>query len=460
MNRAYIEDQIAQLQSMLSRGAFDRHPSREERDLFIQEILEEAPSLATLALHLTIDPTTLGEQGRIDYMVSLERHQAWLQPLHAQAVVAVAGSGVKREGEITSEIDQAEREEIAAALRISPITAQHRIDLARTLVHHLPQTCSALATGEISPAHATVIARETDAAIRQGLPREAIHLIESTALAHAEFHTPGQVGKRLRAHVAQINPHDFAADVAAARETRKVSCYEERNGISTVVAILPAEDAQVVMKAIEAFIAEEENRASEEVESATDQRTIDQKRADALTRIAEEALQSKGERTKHHRRPFTVNITIDLPTLLGLQENPAELAGYGPIPAPIARQLALDGRWKRFISDPINGTLLDYGRTTYEPPQSLVDFVIARDRTCRFPGCRRSTVGIDIDHAQPWDKGGTTSPDNLGLLCRRHHRLKTYGGWSLKSYPDGSCDWTSPQGRSYHVPARPLDAAM
>ena len=134
-----------------------------------------------------------------------------------------------------------------------------------------------------------------------------------------------------------------------------------------------------------------------------------------------------------HRRPVTINLTIDLPTLLGLQENPAILQGYGPIPASVARELTEDSKWKRFITDPITGNLLDYGRETYTPPQQLVDFIIARDQVCRFPGCRQPARVCDIDHAIPWDNGGETSPTNLGLLCRRHHRLKTVSGWTMES---------------------------
>ena len=115
MNRAYMENQIAQLQSMLDRGAFDLHPARDDRDMQIAEILEEAPSLATLALLLSVNPMTLGEQGRIDYMVSMERHSGWLQPYFARSIVAVAGNGGKKPGEISSEVDQAEREEVASA---------------------------------------------------------------------------------------------------------------------------------------------------------------------------------------------------------------------------------------------------------------------------------------------------------------------------------------------------------
>jgi hypothetical protein len=178
------------------------------------------------------------------------------------------------------------------------------------------------------------------------------------------------------------------------------------------------------------------------------------KRADALAEIASLYLASTLQDVTPHRRPLTVNVTIDLPTLLGLAENPGELAGYGPIPASVAREIAGDARWKRFITEPITGNLLDFGREHYEPPQALRDFLIARDRTCRFPGCRRSAILSDLDHAQSWETGGATSLENLGALCRRHHKLKTHHGWKIESFPDGSCRWISPAGKEFFTPAR------
>jgi hypothetical protein len=332
-----------------------------------------------------------------------------------------------------------------------------RIDVARTLVNHLPNTCSALATGELSAAHATVIAKETAAAIRDGLSEFAIFSIEQKAIAHAEFHTPSQVAQQVRSAIAKFAPATFEEVVEKARDCRRVSCYNDIDGMSTVVAILPAADAQTVMKAIEAFIIKGtlEWEALNESETS-DLRSADMKRADALTAIAGFALAASSEDVALHRRPITVNVTIDLPTLLGLSENPGQLAGYGAIPASVARALASDGKWKRFITDPQTGALLDYGRETYQPPQALIDFLIARDRTCRFPGCRRSAALSDLDHAQSWEEGGTTSLENLGALCRRHHLLKTHGGWGIESRADGSCTWTSPLGKIYQTPARSI----
>ena len=418
----------------------------------IVELLSAMPGITTLTALVAINPQELSPSDRIDYLTALERQTGWLQALMQRAIVAVAGCDSSKPNGTDPffGVDDAEREDVSTALRLAPTTAQSRIDVARTLVNHLPNTCSALATGEISPAHATVIAKETAAAIRDGLPESAIFEIEQRAIAHAEFHTPGQVANQVRTTIARISPETFEEVVARARDTRKVSCYTESDGISTIVAILPAADAQIVMNSIEGFI-----RAAS-AEPKSDPRSADMKRADALTAIASAFLSNTSEIVTPHRRPISVNVTIDLPTLLGLAENPGQLAGYGAIPASVARELAADGKWKRFITDPQTGNLLDYGRRSYEPPQALIDFLIARDRTCRFPGCRRSAALSDIDHAQSWETGGRTSPENLGALCRRHHRLKTHDGWNVESRADGSCTWTSPLGKIYLTPARPI----
>ena len=469
------------------------------RTQLVSKLLAAAPGIDTLTSLYAIDPFDLPAAARIDYLSALERQISWLQAMMQRAIVAVAGEEGSKSEDMFTGVDDAEREDVATALRMSTGTAQIRIDVARTLVNHLPNVCSALAMGEISPAHATVIARESASAIRDGMGPAHIYSIEQSALAYAEFHTPTQVANKVRTTIAKLAPEPFEEIAERARDTRRVSCFREVDGLSTIVAILPAEDAQIVMKAIENFIhAQVANESitlnaqgvrgagradagvagagadgvgasdgAADADSANDSevqpgqhRSMDMKRADALTSIAAWSLQQSTVDVKLHRRPVTVNVTIDLPTLLGLAENPGQLAGYGAIPASVARALASDGKWQRFITDPQTGTLLDFGRESYEPPQALVDFLIARDRTCRFPGCRQSAARADLDHAKSWESGGETSAANLGALCRRHHRLKTHGGWKLKSHSDGACTWTSPLGKIYEVPARPMLEAI
>jgi hypothetical protein len=287
-------------------------------------------------------------------------------------------------------------------------------------------------------------------------------------------------------------PEQFEAAAVEEKSTRKVSYYPTANGMATIVAFLPAPDAQTIMLAIDRLanktngVAKERLRAyqaqaghrmranaSAEPESGLNNGAgnrfnltdfsadlmdpMDAHRADAITAIAAMFLETSEDLVMSHGRPVTVNLTIDLPTLLGLAENPGQLSGYGAIPASVARELAADGKWRKFITDPTTGNLLDFGRDSYIPPQALRDFLLARDKTCRFPGCRRSGIKGEIDNAIPWEEGGETSPKNLGLLCKRHHQLKTHGGWKLESFEDGSCEWTSPLGKKRFVPARPMD---
>ena len=444
----------------------------------ISEILHLPAGLDCVTELWKISPENLDYAGRVDYLAALEKQSGWFNVWLQHAIVVVAGNEPSRVDSMYSGVDDSEREEIATALRMSGSTAQSRIDVARTLMQHLPGATAALAIGDISPAHANVIARESAQLIRQGVLPEVLKLIEGEAVAHAEFHTPAQVANKVRSCIAMFAPEQFEAAAVEEKSARKVSYFPSPNGMATIVAFLPAPDAQTIMLAIDRLASKTNGIAKEklrnyrksngqsEVDNAerfnlTDfsedlMDPMDAHRADAITAIAAMFLETNEDQIMNHGRPVTVNLTIDLPTLLGLAENPGQLSGYGPIPAPVARELAADGKWRKFITDPTTGNLLDFGRESYVPPQILRDFLLARDRTCRFPGCRRSGIKGEIDHAIPWEEGGETSPSNLGLLCKRHHQLKTHGGWKLESFADGSCEWTSPLGKKRFVPARPM----
>ncbi|HEY2765790.1 MAG TPA: DUF222 domain-containing protein [Pseudonocardiaceae bacterium] len=134
---------------------------------------------------------------------------------------------------------------------------------------------------------------------------------------------------------------------------------------------------------------------------------------------------------------------------MGLDEQPGELVGHGPIPAALAREIAAEGTWRRLLTDPASGTLLDYGRTTYTPPAGLADFVRARDVYCRRPGCGQRATTADLDHALPWPDGPTSEP-NLYPYCRHDHLVKTFApGWTVTPNSDGTLTWTTPIGHTY-----------
>ncbi len=120
------------------------------------ELLSITAGIAVLIeLHeMKPDLTSMSTSARIDYLKVLQRQASWINAWEQEAIIAVAGLQPSEPDDFFQGPDDMEREDVATALRLAPQTAQNRIDIARTLVGHLPQVCSALATGEISAAHA------------------------------------------------------------------------------------------------------------------------------------------------------------------------------------------------------------------------------------------------------------------------------------------------------------------
>jgi hypothetical protein len=168
-----------------------------------------------------------------------------------------------------------------------------------------------------------------------------------------------------------------------------------------------------------------------------------------------------------------VRVTVPASALLGLDDAPGDLTGFGPVPADTARLIAQDATWQRLVTDPVTGVLADYSTTTYQPGRVLRAAVEARDDTCTFPGCDTPAERCDLDHIEPFDHDhppendgvaagtagrGQTSAWNLHALCRRHHLLKTHAGWGVVRDPaTGITTWTTPTGRTHSRPPTVLD---
>ena len=83
----------------------------------------------------------------------------------------------------------------------------------------------------------------------------------------------------------------------------------------------------------------------------------------------------------------------------------------------------------------------------YRPSARLDRYLRARDRRCRFPGCRRPVPrGGELDHDRPYPNG-PTGATNLTGYCTGHHRGKHQApGWRYALRPDGSLAVTTPTG--------------
>lgn len=92
-----------------------------------------------------------------------------------------------------------------------------------------------------------------------------------------------------------------------------------------------------------------------------------------------------------------------------------------------------------------NGHPADNGRSRRAPDARLRRLLLARDRTCRFPGCGASRF-LHAHHVVYWQDGGATDLGNLILLCNHHHAV-VHRGWDLR--PAGPGHWT------FHAPSGP-----
>jgi Domain of unknown function (DUF222) len=246
-----------------------------------------------------------------------------------------------------------------------------------------------------------------------------------------------------------FDPADAEAKHRAAAQERRV-CYEPvDDAMAWLNAYLPAADAQSVITAVQA-VADKMKQACPD-----DGRTADQLRADALTTICAAVLNGLGLPQWQGRHP-NIDIVIALSTLIGEDDQAAELGSYGPVPASLARLIASDpsATWRRMLTDE-HGQLVGYSTTKYRPPADLREFVIANDRTCRGPGCHRSARRCDLDHEIDYAQGGTTDAKSLTPKCERNHYTKQFTGWEAHRQPDGTVTWTSPTGRVYDKPPDP-----
>jgi Domain of unknown function (DUF222) len=424
-----------------------------------------------------LDPTALSQPARVDVLTSVERQIAWLQARQLQVLAAMAEDPMP--ASVAPELDREwVKEEVRAALRESAVGAEIRLGLARELTRRLPETLAALERGEITLRHARCLVEAV-----AFLDDQTAASVQATALPFAAGRDLAAFRRKVAREVLVADPRSALERHADQLADRRVCINAETDGMASLYGLLPADGAAALMTVLDERAARRERG---------DERTSDQRRADALVQLALDARNGRPDCPKcsptqarlpggdtpatprpgspggstsprwHSMHP-TVQVTVALSTLLGFDEAPAELDGHGPIPAELTRRIAADesGTWRRLVTDEL-GRLIDYGRSTYRPPADLSRYVIARDRTCRFPTCNRRACRCELDHATAWTDGGRTNAANLNCLCCRHHHAKHDASWRLKRRADGGIEWTSPTGHSYVVlPATyPVDTTL
>ena len=209
---------------------------------------------------------------------------------------------------------------------------------------------------------------------------------------------------------------------------RSVTSYVDEDGMFVLRARLTPELGAVVQRALDAATERlyQESRNAAEPDSITEEVNFAQRRADALGLLAESALAADLDRGTTADR-YQVVLHVEAGT--GADASPQAVLemddGGVRVSAETSRRLSCDASVV-VMREGADGSVLDVGRRTRTVPTPIRRALTARDSRCRFPGC--TARRCDAHHITHWADGGSTSLDNLMLLCRRHHTLLHEGG--------------------------------
>jgi hypothetical protein len=414
----------------------------------------------------------LGEPGLLDAAVALGRICGHLSALRNQVLAGLVAlpadrpapgidTPVARSPRRWDGLTRSNRSDSVAALTgITMHAAAADMARATELVPggRLERTGAAVKNGSLAPEKAAVIADE----LAHLDDDDLVVRLEDAVLPLASRLGRRRLRDAIRAEIAFAEPQDPAAVSEAAHEARTVCRpIDEGGGVASMTVVGPVAGVARIWMAADVLARAQQERELSAARSAGDPgfepERIGALRFDALAYLAGQALTgepfSDPDDSAHGMRIQT-NVIVNLSTLLALDDLPAVMegpAGSSWIDAGTARKLAADpsGTWRRLLLAP-DGRLLERS-AAYRPPPSMAGFVLARDRTCRFPGCAR--VRLDIDHIWEFDDGGPTEPANLAGLCRTHHNLKTHRLWRYQVGEDGDALWADRHGNAVVQPA-------
>jgi hypothetical protein len=329
--------------------------------------------------------------------------------------------------------------EVAAALRLTRRSAEYETSLAIELSRRLPKVWRELRKGRIDLRRAAVIVDGL-----MSLDTAAAQTAAEMILPDAAGLTTGQLAHRLRRLCADIDPDDTGRRYESSLDDRRLICDANPSGTANLMGL---DLAPHLVESVRGRIQKEALR----LRGNGDTRTMDQLRADLFLQLL------RGQGFEAEPVPGGVHLTADLPTLAGLAETSGDLAGFGPVIADIARQVATqqnDAPWDWTITDPATRMPIATGTTRRRPDAGQRRRVKAVDPACVFPGCRMPAIDCDIDHTIPYADSRRTRTEHLAPLCRHHHVVRHRWGWSYRRTGNGDYVFTSPLGRCYTTSGR------
>jgi hypothetical protein len=176
------------------------------------------------------------------------------------------------------------------------------------------------------------------------------------------------------------------------------------------------------------------------------ERTPAHRRADALADICRYFLDNQTNEPGGRHRPH-LNVFLNYEDLVdNARPKGGWLADGTLLDGLTVQRLACDAGIHRVVTEG-RSSILDYGHKHQAVPPGLFNALVARDRGCRFPGCKRPATWTEAHHIRHWSHHGPTKLPNLVLLCSRHHHLLHLPAWHIKLLPDATVEVTRPDGQ-------------
>jgi len=365
--------------------------------------------------------------------------------LEARRVAAAAAGGPRvSRAALGSEVGLARRE--------SPHRGERLMVMARILTADMPCTLAALESGVLSEHRAELITKE--AAYLSVLDRRLLDVELCGDPAPLVGLGNAEVSAEAARIAYELDQQTVLEKMTRARASRHVRFRVAGDGMMSMTVLLPAAQGQLVRQTLA--------REAASAVAAGSERS----RAQVMADVVVERV--TGRDPVRSPVPVAVNLVLSDETLLTGGEQPAQLDGYGPIPAALARDMVLaaaaegTAALRRLYAQPGTNKLVAMESTSRTFPKGLATFIGLRDQLCRTPYCNARIR--HTDHVRPHAHHGPTSAHNGDGLCEHCNYVKEEPGWQAAATYDRfgrhTIALTTPTGAVYTSTAPPMPTGL
>jgi hypothetical protein len=354
--------------------------------------------------------------------------------------VPVAGPGAP----LVAEFSLAE---FAAAVGMGPETGKRYVGQCVELAYRLPQTWARVIDGDLPGWKARQVAAET-----LWLSADAAEYVDTHVAPFAHKIRPAVLDRLVQAAVARFMPEQAEQDRRAAWDRTHATIDYGSVGIAGTCQVTAEVDLADAIDLDHALAADAKTQAD-----LGSVQTLDQRRATALGNIARRdlTLTYPTQATQQPGRTIQLHVHLSQTAIEGNETIGRVENTRTPVSIKTIREWCGAAATTKIVVTPVVDLAEHVHIEAYEANTAISEVLALRDLTCVFPWCSRPARKLqpdehktDCDHNKPHAEGGPTCSSQMAPLCRRHHRLKTHGGWTYQILEPGSYLWTSPH--DYH----------